>query len=210
MRNIWKLMQLHVVWYIHQFQVFLWHSMSCICHVSTLSSYSLNCLTTSFFGFVKIRLHGWYHLRTFWRTLERFGDGRHFNFLLQLCCLFWFWSFMPNMESTEIRIFEYSCKRMRRWGKKDETAALQNSFGPIAFMRKSIEYLTPLVVGHIPLEISRFVYFFLERWENGGKGISKKVWGISNSKGKPRDSYTSDFQNWRRKKALSLEIGRFD
>ena len=33
----------------------------------------------------------------------------------------------------------------------------------IAFARKSVEYLTPLAVGHIPLEISRFVYFFLER-----------------------------------------------
>ena len=128
MRNIWKLMQLHVVWHIHQFQDFLWHSMSCICHVSTFSSFSLNCLTPSFSGFVKTRLHGWYHLRTFWRTLERFGDGRHFNFLLQLCCLFWFWSFMPNMESTEIRIFEYNCKRMRRWEKKRWNRCIAKQF----------------------------------------------------------------------------------
>ena len=40
----------------------------------------------------------------------------------------------------------------------------------IAFARKSVEYLTPLAVGHIPLEISRFVYFFLER---GGKMETK-------------------------------------
>ena len=84
-----------------------------------------------FFTIFKIRLHSWYHLRRFWRTLEILGDGRHFEFLLQLCCLFWFWSFMPNMENTEIRIFEYSSKRMRQWKKKDETAALQNSFGRI-------------------------------------------------------------------------------
>ena len=53
----------------------------------------------------KIRLHSWYQVR-FWRTLEIFGDGRNFDFLLLLCCLFWFWSFTPNMDSTEIRIFE--------------------------------------------------------------------------------------------------------
>ena len=84
-----------------------------------------------FFSIRKIRLHSWYHLRRFWRTLEIFGDGRHFDFLLQLCCLFWLWSFTPKVESTEIRIFEYSSKRMCRWEKKDETAALQNSFGRI-------------------------------------------------------------------------------
>ena len=32
----------------------------------------------------------------------------------------------------------------------------------IAFTRTSIEYLTPLTVGHIPSEISKFAYFFLE------------------------------------------------
>ena len=65
----------------------------------------------------KIQLHSWYHLRRFWCTLEIFDDGRYFDFLLQLCCLFWFWSFTPNIESTEIRIFECSSKRMRRWEK---------------------------------------------------------------------------------------------
>ena len=71
-----------------------------------------------FFTIFKIRLHSWYHLRRFWRTLEIFGDGRNFDFFLQLCCLFWHWSFMPNMENTEIWIFEYSSKRMRQWKKK--------------------------------------------------------------------------------------------
>ena len=71
-----------------------------------------------FFMIFKIRLHSWYHLRRFWRTLEIFGDGRNFDFFLQLCCLFWLWSFMPNMENTEIWIFEYSSKRMRQWKKK--------------------------------------------------------------------------------------------
>ena len=47
--------------------------------------------------------------------------------------------------------------------KETDPAAL--SFGPfsIAFTRRSIEYLIPLTVGHIPVEISRLVYFFLER-----------------------------------------------
>ena len=42
----------------------------------------------------------------------------------------------------------------------------------IAFTRKSIECLTPLAVGHILLEISRFVYFFLKR----GEKIETKVY----------------------------------
>ena len=44
----------------------------------------------------------------------------------------------------------------------------ESEFDPfsIAFTRKSIEYLTPLTVGHLPLQTSRFAYFFLER---GGK-----------------------------------------
>ena len=48
---------------------------------------------------------------------------------------------------------------------KKEIEAVALRFDPfsIAFTRKSIEYLTPLTVGHIPLEISRFVYFFLDR-----------------------------------------------
>ena len=48
---------------------------------------------------------------------------------------------------------------------KKETEPVALRFDPfsIAFTRKSIEYLTPLTVGHIPLEIPRFVYFFLER-----------------------------------------------
>ena len=48
---------------------------------------------------------------------------------------------------------------------KKETEPVALRFDPfsIAFTGKSIEYLTPLTVGHIPLEISRFVYFFLER-----------------------------------------------
>ena len=179
--------------------------------------------------------------------LEIFDDGRHFDFLLQLCCLFWFWSFTPNIESTEIRIFEYSSKRMRRWEKKikplhcktvlnaycdrysfiamkmessfttrigshgwhvyqkltwknpkkDEVSSFKKEADPVAlrfdpfsltFTRKSIEYFAPLRVGHIPLEIARFIYFlFGERWKHGGKGISNKVWGISNSKGQLRD-----------------------
>ena len=51
---------------------------------------------------------------------------------------------------------------------KKETDLMALRFDPfsIAFTRKSIEYLTPLTVGHIPLEISRFVCFFLGR---GGK-----------------------------------------
>ena len=54
MRNISKLVQLHVVWHIHQFQVFLWHSVLYLPHLLTLSSSSLNCLTTSSFSqFVK-------------------------------------------------------------------------------------------------------------------------------------------------------------
>ena len=76
-----------------------------------------------FFSIRKIRLHSWYHFRWFWHKLEIFGDGRHFDFLLQLCCLFWFLSFTPNMESTEIRIFEYSSERMRRW--ENETDAFK-------------------------------------------------------------------------------------
>ena len=55
---------------------------------------------------------------------------------------------------------------------KKETDPLALRFDPfsIAFMRKSIKYLPPLMVGHTPLEISRFVYFFLER---GGKMEAK-------------------------------------
>ena len=47
---------------------------------------------------------------------------------------------------------------------------------------------------------------FGERWKNGGKGILNKVWGISIFKGRVRDSYTSDFQNWKRKKAFLLRL----
>ena len=54
--------------------------------------------------------------------------------------------------------------------KEIDLAALRFDPFSIAFKRKSIEYLTPLTVGHIPLEISRFVYFFLER---GGKKEAK-------------------------------------
>ena len=71
-----------------------------------------------FFSVRKIRLNNWYHLRRFWRTLGIFVDGTHFEFSLQLCCLFWFWSFTPNMESAEIRIVEYNSKRMRQWEKE--------------------------------------------------------------------------------------------
>ena len=51
---------------------------------------------------------------------------------------------------------------------KKETNPVALRLDPIsiAFTRKSIEYLTPLTTGHIPFEISRFVYLFLER---GGK-----------------------------------------
>ena len=50
---------------------------------------------------------------------------------------------------------------------KKETDPVALKFDPfsIAFTRKSIEYLTSLTVWHLPLEISRFVYFFLERGE---------------------------------------------
>ena len=63
--------------------------------------------------------------------------------------------------------------------KKDESLSFQKEtdrtalkFDPfsIAFTRKTTEYLTPITVGHVPLEISRFVYFFLER---GGKMEAK-------------------------------------
>ena len=48
---------------------------------------------------------------------------------------------------------------------KRETDPVALRFDPysIAFTRRSIEFLTPLTVGHMPLEISRFVWFFLER-----------------------------------------------
>ena len=57
---------------------------------------------------------------------------------------------------------------------KKETDPTALRFDPfsIAFTRKSIKYLTPLTVGDIPLEISRFVYFFLER---GGKMVEKCI-----------------------------------
>ena len=56
---------------------------------------------------------------------------------------------------------------------KKETDPVALRFDPfsIAFTSKSIiKYLTSLTIGHIPLEISRFVYFFLER---GGKMEAK-------------------------------------
>ena len=55
--------------------------------------------------------------------------------------------------------------------KKDEALSFKKETGlvglrfdafSIAFTRTSIEYLTPLTVGHIPSEISKFAYFFLE------------------------------------------------
>ena len=51
---------------------------------------------------------------------------------------------------------------------KLETDSIALRFDPhsIAITRKSIEYLVPVTVGHIPLEISRHVYFFMEK---GGK-----------------------------------------
>ena len=63
--------------------------------------------------------------------------------------------------------------------RKDEALSFKKEIDPvalkfdtfsIAFTRKSIEYLAPLTVEHLPLEISRFVYFFLER---GGKMEAK-------------------------------------
>ena len=52
--------------------------------------------------------------------------------------------------------------------KETDPVALALSFDPfsITFTRKSIKYLTPLMVEHIPLEISRFVYFFWREVEN--------------------------------------------
>ena len=57
---------------------------------------------------------------------------------------------------------------------KKETDPTALRFDPfsIAFTRKSIKYLTLLTVGDIPLEISRFVYFFLGR---GGKMVEKCI-----------------------------------
>ena len=57
---------------------------------------------------------------------------------------------------------------------KKETDPTALRFDPfsIAFTRKSIKYLTPLTGGDIPLEISRFVYFFLQR---GGKMVEKCI-----------------------------------
>ena len=57
---------------------------------------------------------------------------------------------------------------------RKETDAVALKFDPysIAFTRKTIVYLTPVVVGHVPLEISRFVYFFLER----GGSVEAKVY----------------------------------
>ena len=56
-------------------------------------------------------------------------------------------------------------KKDEALGSKKETGlvALRFDSFSIAFTRKPIEYLTPLTVGHIPSEISRFVYFLLER-----------------------------------------------
>ena len=58
--------------------------------------------------------------------------------------------------------------------KKDEALSFKKETYSVALRfelpRKSIEYLTPLTVEHIPLEISRFVYFFLER---GGRMEAK-------------------------------------
>ena len=52
---------------------------------------------------------------------------------------------------------------------KKETDLMTLRFDPfsIAFTRTSIEYLTPLMVGHIPLEISNFFTSFwreVEKW----------------------------------------------
>ena len=49
------------------------------------------------------------------------------------------------------------CKR------ETDPVALRFDHYSIAFTRRSIEFLTPLTVGHMPLKISRFVWFFLER-----------------------------------------------
>ena len=65
-------------------------------------------------------------------------------------------------------------KKVKLSSLRKETDVVALKFDPysIAFTRKTIEYLTPVVVGHVPLEISRFVYFFLER----GGSIEAKVY----------------------------------
>ena len=58
--------------------------------------------------------------------------------------------------------------------KEADPVALRFDLFSLALTRKSIKYLTPLTVRHIPLEIARFVYFSLER---GGK-MEAKVYQI--------------------------------
>ena len=43
------------------------------------------------------------------------------------------------------------------------TIALEIDSCAIAFTRKSVDCLVPVTVGHVPLEVSRVIFFFMER-----------------------------------------------
>ena len=81
--------------------------------------------------------------------------------------------------------------------KETDPVALALSFDPffITFTRKSIKYLTPLTVEHIPLEISRFVHLFWREVENWRQRYIEQSVRNLQFHGWLRDSYTSDFQN---------------
>ena len=88
---------------------------------------------------------------------------------------------MKSSFTTLVGLRDWHVYQKSTWKnpRKDEALSFKKEIDPvalkfdtfsIAFTRKSIEYLAPLTVGHLPLEISRFVYFFLER---GGKMEAK-------------------------------------
>ena len=74
-------------------------------------------------------------------------------------------SFTTLIGSHGWHVYQISTWKNR---KKDEALSFKKEADPLAlrfdlfslaFTRKSIEYFAPLRVGHIPLEIARFIYF---------------------------------------------------
>ena len=123
-----------------------------------------------FFSVRKIRLHSWYHLRRFCRTLGIFGDGRHFEFSLQLCCLFVF----DHLRQTwRARRFKYSNTVVKESvdEKKGWNCCIAKQFGMhIVAEIHSLQWKWSHFLPHL---LARVVGMFIKSWHGKIQGKMK-------------------------------------
>lgn len=105
-------------------------------------------------------------------------------------------SFTTLVGSRGLHVYQKSAWKKPR---KDELLSFKKEIDPVAlrfdphsitFTRKSIEYLVPVTVGHISLEISRHVYYFL--MVDGSKSIPCKMRRIFDPERRFRNRNTGD------------------